>query len=48
MGKVMQKIKLTSYTDVIRAQDGHLAPELIRSRWKSSTSSSMPSGRRFG
>jgi clan AA aspartic protease len=27
----MQKIKLTSYTDIIRAQDGHLAPELIRS-----------------
>ena len=31
MGKVMQKIKLTSYTDIIRVQDGHLAPELIRS-----------------
>jgi len=31
MGKVMQKIKLTNYADMIRAQDGHLAPELIRS-----------------
>jgi clan AA aspartic protease len=30
MGKVMQKIKLTNYSDIIRAQDGHLAPELIR------------------
>ncbi len=27
----MQKIKLTNSADIIRAQDGHLAPELIRS-----------------
>jgi hypothetical protein len=27
----MQKIKLTNYADIVRAQHGYLAPELIRS-----------------
>jgi clan AA aspartic protease len=31
MGKVMQKIKLTNYADIVRAQGGHLAPEGVRS-----------------
>jgi clan AA aspartic protease len=31
MGKVMQRIKLTNAADIVRAGDGHLAPEHVRS-----------------